>query len=300
MPSPDRITIPMDIEYIDLLKSRSEKHDIARGKLISCFLALPEEEIDSIVTRMLPVLVGNKQAALQKKREEREQARKDQKAKQKQAMEALKPMSPRANKRNARGFQRKRRAKMSDFSEFEREIIGDILFEEELEELAAIKDPSACSRVNIRRAGCFRRRSYVPAPIKITQATDEELSALVADITAAYPDLVDVSLGAHWSLSLIAILQTIDYLPRRGMVWDRKHFKGLDRVGFIGYVNGHISNLALKDIRENVDIWIKEHPIMPTPKVEIMETEGGGLAYQATQVQIEKSESATQEGWASW
>ena len=35
-------------------------------------------------------------------------------------------------------------------------------------------------------------------------------------------------------------------------------------------------------------------------KVEIMETEGGGLAYQATQVQIEKSESATQEGWASW
>ena len=94
MPSPDRITIPMDIEYIDLLKSRSEKHDIARGKLISCFLALPEEEIDSIVTRMLPVLLGNKQAVLQKKREEREQARKNEKAKQKQAMEALKSMSP--------------------------------------------------------------------------------------------------------------------------------------------------------------------------------------------------------------
>lgn len=180
---------------------------------------------------------------------------------------------------------------MSDFNE-------DILSEEELEELSAMEAPKSAPSFDAPVVS--DDEAYVPAPLKITQATDEELSALVADITAAYPDLVDVSSGAHWSLSLIAILQTIDYMPRRGMVWDRKHFKGLDRVGFIGYVNGHISNLALKDIRESVDVWIKEHPIMPSRKVEIVETEGGGLAYQATQVQIEKSESATQEGWASW
>ena len=190
---------------------------------------------------------------------------------------------------------------MSDFSEFEREIIGDILSEEELEELAAIKDPNPVPAESTFDAPVVSdEEAYVPAPVKITQATSEELSALVKDITDAYPDIVDVSPSAHWSLPLIAILQTIDYTPRRGMIFDGKHFKGLDRVGHIGYVNGHISNLALKDIRENVDIWIKEHPIMPSRKVEIMETEGGGLAYQATQVQIEKSESATQEGWASW
>lgn len=186
-------------------------------------------------------------------------------------------------------------------SELEREIIEDVLSEEELEELATIKDPNpAPTEPTFDAPVVSDEEAYVPAPVKITQATSEELSALVKDITDAYPDIVDVSPSAHWSLPLIAILQTIDYTPRRGMIFDGKHFKGLDRVGHIGYVNGHISNLALKDIRENVDIWIKEHPIMPSRKVEIMETEGGGLAYQATQVQIEKSESATQEGWASW
>lgn len=190
---------------------------------------------------------------------------------------------------------------MTVYNDLDEEILPDCLSDEDLDALESIeREKTATASPAFDAPVVSDDESYAPAPVKIVKATDEELSALVKDITTAYPDIVDVSPSAHWSLPLIAILQTIDYTPRRGMIFDGKHFKGLDRVGHIGYVNGHISNLALKDIRENVDIWIKEHPIMPSRKVEIMETEGGGLAYQATQVQIEKSESATQEGWASW
>lgn len=90
MPSPNRITIPLDAEYIDLLKKRADENELAHGKLISCFLTLSAEEIKEIVARALPVYIGKRIVA----REARSEARKQIKEQQKEAMKALKTMSP--------------------------------------------------------------------------------------------------------------------------------------------------------------------------------------------------------------
>lgn len=185
---------------------------------------------------------------------------------------------------------------MTVYNDLDEEILDDLLSEEDLAALESMDKPKPATST---APTIPDDDSYKPVPVKIVAATDEELETLTNDILLSYPEILE-SISGNWRLNLIAILQTTDYQPRRGMIANSRTFKGIDRVGHIGYADGHISNLALNDIREYIDIWTKEHPIQPRPKVDIINTESGGLAYQATTTTVEKSESATQEGWASW
>lgn len=93
MPSPNRITIPMESEYIDVLKVRAEQHDLAYGKLITCFLLLSDAEIADIIARTKPIYDEKRSLKRQQTREARLAEKKQEKEAQKEAMKAIKGMS---------------------------------------------------------------------------------------------------------------------------------------------------------------------------------------------------------------
>lgn len=138
-----------------------------------------------------------------------------------------------------------------------------------------------------------------PVRPKIAAATSEQGEKAIDDILNDFPGIAEKS--SHWSLTLMSIIHTISYRPRRNTLFNPKGYSAETGAG--SFVLDHVSPEVLEDVRASVVEWVSLNPGALTMEgVEgAVFIDGDALAYQAETVTVETS-SASQgkEGWASW
>lgn len=74
MATTSRKTIPLHQTDIDRMQRHCERVALSNAKLLACFLALPNEQIDEIVQRMLPVITEERRVVRKGRREQNAEA----------------------------------------------------------------------------------------------------------------------------------------------------------------------------------------------------------------------------------
>lgn len=172
------------------------------------------------------------------------------------------------------------------------------------EELLGVLSEEELAPVKPKKSKIIRRVSKTGEPTPFTKASDKECETFVNEVLANYKGLVSES--KHWSLTLVAIINRINYVPHRSLCARPATLPYDPRdITALAIVQKHVSVPMLTDLMSSIKEWVKENPdatiTMDGVEGAIVITEGETLAYQLETPKVEtKAGSSTKEGWGSW